>query len=116
MTQSTDSDPDAQLLGSIAKIRNFFEAVLYEDHLEDWTLARDLGRLLIRIEPDKIMGHALLARACRHLGDSESAVTALRQCRRMIDDKEAPSDKELFSKLLADEHRFLPEAFNSGPE
>ena len=101
-------DPDAEILTRVSKIEKFFESFLYKDSLDDWQLAKDLGELLVRIDGEGIMGHALLARAYRHLGDSERALEELRQCRlRFAQGELRPSETELFSPFLAEEERLL---------
>lgn len=97
-------DPDAEILTRVSKIEGFLESVLYKDTLDDWEIAKGLGELLIRIDGEGIMGHALLARACRHLGESERALSELEQCR--IRDV-PPPEKELFLSFLAEEERLL---------
>jgi hypothetical protein len=97
-------DPDAEILTKVSKIEKFFESVLYKDSLHDWQAAKDLGELLIRIDGDEIMGHALLARACRHLGDSERARAELQRCRAIAPH---PPEQELFRNFLTEEERLL---------
>lgn len=77
---------------------------LYKDSLNDWQLAKDLGDLLIRIDGEGIMGHALLARACRHLGGLERALSEIEQCRVRVAHS---SEKEMFLSFLAEEERLL---------
>lgn len=55
-------DIDAAILTRVLNINHFLESVLYIDSLDDWSLAKDLGELLIRIDAEEIMGHVLLAR------------------------------------------------------
>lgn len=98
-------DPESQLLAKLNKIEDFFRAVLQEDKLEDWNLAKDFGEFLIRIEPQEPMGHALLARAYRHLGSPECARQELEQCRILARN---PSDVALFLSFVADENKLLP--------
>jgi hypothetical protein len=99
--------PDWEILARANKIGNFFGTVLLEDALEDWNLARDLGELLIRLMPEEVMGHALVARACRHLGETERARRELTQCRIMT---KHPSETRLFASFLAEEEKLLSEA------
>ena len=98
-------DPDAEILTRVSKIENFLESVLYKDSLDDWKLAKDLGELLIRIDGEGIMGHALLARACRHLGDLERSLSELEQCRVRV--PHPPPQTEMFLSFLAEEERLL---------
>jgi hypothetical protein len=101
-------DPDGELLARVVETKDFFRSVLYDDSLDDWNLARDFGMFLIRIEPEEIMGHALLARAYRHLGDSQHALEELEQCQiRATQGQLRPSETELFSPFLAEEEKLL---------
>ncbi len=97
-------DSDGDLLKRATQIPNFFGSVLTNDSLDDWTLARDLGKFLVRLHPEEIMGHALQARAYRHLGDSERALAALEQCRSRVPH---PAEQELFRAFMAEEESFL---------
>jgi hypothetical protein len=83
---------------------DFFRAVLLRDTFHDWSLAKDFGNFLVRIEPDEIMGHAILARAHRHLGDSKLALIELEHCRVGVPH---PSERELFQSFLAEEEKLL---------
>jgi hypothetical protein len=101
-------DSDRALLAKVAKTRDFFGSILCRDTLDDWTLAKDLGEFLIRIEPDGIIGHALLVRAFRHLGNSERALNELNICRlRAAAGDLIPSEAEVLLPVLADEERLL---------
>jgi hypothetical protein len=77
-------DTDAETLTRVSKIDKFFESVLYKDSLDDWKVARDLGELLIRIDGEEITGHALLVRACRHIGDRKRAREDWRNAERFL--------------------------------
>jgi hypothetical protein len=101
---SMKSDPELQLLKKIAEIKGFCQAALQEDKLEDWNLARDLGEFLIRIGPDEAIGHALVARASRHLGDVDRAREALQHCRLA---PMGPREAEVLIPLLAEEEQHL---------
>jgi plasmid stability protein len=98
--------PDLEILTRANKTENFFGTVLLEDALEDWNLAKDLGELLIRLMPEEVMGHALVARACRHLGSTERARRELMQCRVMT---KHPSETDLFVSFLVEEEKLLSE-------
>ena len=97
-------DPDAEILTRVSKIEGFLASVLYKDALDDWELAKDLGELLIRIDGEEIMGHALLARACRHIGDRRRASEELGKCKALItrQNLSAPH-RELFLQALSQE-------------
>jgi hypothetical protein len=98
---------DGELLARVLGTKDFFECVVYRDNLNDWSLARDFGDFLVRIEPDdEIMGHAFLARAYRHLGDSRRAVEELQQCRVLALNRQLkPWESELFLPFLAQEEK-----------
>src|SRR6266478_6918642 len=101
-------DTDASILARVTKIESFFESVLYEDSLDDWSLAKELGELLIRIDTEEIMGHALLARACRHIGDRKRAHEELDKCRELVARQEVtPGQLDLFLPVLSEEERLL---------
>jgi len=102
-------DPDAEIVTRVSNIENFFESVLYRDSLEDWKVAQDFGKLLIRIDKEEITGHALLARACRHLGDLECAGTELEKCRVLVEYPMIKNGTDLFLSFLAEEDRLLSE-------
>ena len=103
--------PDLEILTRATKIENFFETVLFEDALDDWNLAKDLGEFLVRLVPEEVMGHALVARASRHLGDTERALSELGKCRIM---NKHPSETELFVQFLAEEEQKLSEKGGGG--
>src|SRR5437588_8451819 len=103
-------DPDAEILTKVSKIEKFFESVLYKDSLEDWNVAKDLGELLIRIDREDIMGHALLARACRHTGERTRAREELEKCRALVARQDlTPQQRELFLPVLSEEEKHLTE-------
>ena len=97
-------DSDSELLTRVVKSKDFFRSVLQSDSLDDWNLAKGFGEFLVRIEPEEAMGHALLARAYRHLGDSDRAREELERCRcRVKSHQVAPSEIEMFLSFLAKE-------------
>ena len=103
-------DPDKEVLTRVVQSierRGFFRSILINDTFDDWNLAKDLGTFLTRIEPGEIMGHALLARSYRHLGNLEEALAALEQCRIRPPHE---SEKELFLSFLKEEARLLEPA------
>jgi hypothetical protein len=95
-------DPERDLTQKVVQRKGFFESVLYEDALEDWNLAKEFGEFLIRQDPHLVMGHALVARACRHLGVLERARAELEQCRHRVP---PPLERELFRLFLGDEEQ-----------
>jgi hypothetical protein len=99
-----DADPEAGLLDRVIQTKDFFTSVLHEDRLADWNLAKDLGEFLIRIAPDEAIGHALVARAPRHLGDLDRAREALQRCRAL---PMGPGEAEVLLPLVAQEEKHL---------
>jgi hypothetical protein len=99
---------DGELLARVSNTKDFFQSVLYKDSLPDWSLAKDFGEFLVRILPDDIMGHALLTRAYRHLGNLELARHELDRCRAYSKTRELEQwEAEDFLPLLDEEERFL---------
>ncbi len=102
-------DSDAELLVRVNSSDDFFGSVFTRDSLDDWNLAKDFGEFLVRILPDaEIMGHAVLARAYRHLGELELAFDELKQCRaRSANRKLEPWEIEMFAPFFAEEQKLL---------
>ena len=100
---------NGELLAKVIQHKDFFQSVLYDDHLEDWNLAKELGEFLVRIEPDpEIMGHALLTRAHRHLGNRQLALAELKECKLRASNRDLkPWEAELFLSLLSEEEKLL---------
>ncbi len=78
------NDPDKELFSKLSQVKDFAREAIYNDILEDWSLAKDFGEFMIRIAPQDILGHALVARACRHLGDQSRAMEAMQRCRALF--------------------------------
>lgn len=108
-------DPDEVLTRVVRAIerKDFFQSILVNDTFEDWELAREFGEFLTRIEPQEIMGHALLARAYRHLGEPERALMELKRCRAGVPH---PSERKLFSAFLIEEEKHSSKRPSSGKE
>jgi hypothetical protein len=106
------NDAEGELLNRVAKLEDFFGLFL-RDNLDDWNLAKDFGELLIRLDPEEAMGHALLARAYRHMGNSKRSLEALESCRARI---AHPSEVDLFKSFLAEEERLQPRHPDAGEE
>jgi len=101
-------DADSQLLARVLKQEKFLEAVLLNDALEDWDLAKDLGEFLVRVFPEDIIGHALLVRAFRNTGKLTRAVEELAACREFIERHElTPKQLDLFLPMLESEEKSL---------
>ena len=101
-------DPDAELLVRVNEKRDFFGAVC-ADTLNDWNLAKTFGEFLVRILPEsEVMGHAILVRAHRHLGNTEAAFSELEQSKkRMANRTLAPWETQMLVPMLEDEERKL---------
>lgn len=101
-------DPDAELLGRVSVAKDFFGSVC-RDSLDDWGLAKEFGEFLVRIQPDsEVMGHALLVRAHRHLGNLELALAELDLCRARTENRKLePWEIEMLVPLLAQEESLL---------
>lgn len=97
-----------RLVASIDK-KDFFQSTLSSDTFDDWNLVKDFGEFLIRTEPDSgVMGHALLVRAHRHLGNRELALAELKECyTRTATRKLEPWEAEMLLPLLAEEEKLL---------
>ena len=101
-------DADDELLARIGRTENFFQSVLYKDTFSDWNLAREFGEFLVRILPNDIMGHAILVRAHRHLGNLELARDELKLCRTCTKTSELEQwEVDDFMPLLSREDRIL---------
>src|ERR1700686_789160 len=96
---------DGELLAKVIQNKDFFQSVLHNDSFDDWNLAKELGEFLVRIEPDsEIMGHALLTRAYRHLGNFQRALDELRQCQFRASNRELKRwEADMFLPLLEEE-------------
>ena len=86
---------DGELLGKVIEHKDFFDSVLYKDAIDDWALAKEFGDFLVKIEPQWVMGHLILTRAFRHLGDLNSARNELGECQARV-----PQIKEAEAKFL----------------
>ena len=79
------NDLELKLLRRVTGTENFLNSVIFDDKLEDWTLARDFGELLVRLIPEYLGSHLIFARAYRHLGDLPRASEQIRQCRAIVE-------------------------------
>jgi len=118
MTTPTEEamDSDAELLAKVNRVNDFFGSVFYRDTFEDWNLVKDFGEFLVRILPSsEVMGHALLTRAHRHLGNADLALAELSLCRTQTANRSfEPWEVEMIVPLLAEEERLLSGS-SSGP-
>jgi hypothetical protein len=99
-----DADPEGRMIERVAQVKDFFQCVLREDRLADWSLAKEFAEFLIRIGPDGAIGYALMARACRHLGEFELAREALQRCRAL---PMGTGEAEILLPLVAEEEKHL---------
>lgn len=97
---------DGELLGKVIEHKDFFDSVLYKDALDDWTLAKEFGDFLVKIEPQWVMGHLIRTRAFRHLGDLNSARNELRECQALVSQIEE-AESNFLLPLLDEETRLL---------
>lgn len=97
-------DNDAEVLTRVGRVPDFFLAVFQSDTLEDWSLARDLGKLLLCIDGEEIIGHALLARVYRHLGNTELALAEFERCRNGV---AKLSEKQFLHSFFLEEEKLL---------
>lgn len=101
---------DGELLARVSGTKDLFQSVLDRDTLPDWTLVKEFGEFLVRILPNDIIGHALLARAHRHLGNLDLARDELKRCQAHTKTRELEQrEAEDFLPLLAQEERLLSE-------
>ena len=107
---------DGELLAKVLQKKEFFESVLHNDSFDDWNLAKELGEFLIRIEPDsEIMGHLLLTRAYRHLGNRGRALDELKECQLRTSNRELkPWEANLFLPVLLLEEKLLAPEGSAG--
>jgi hypothetical protein len=109
MAKEPAMDLEKELLTRVNDNKDFFGSVFFRDTLDDWNVAKDLGEFLVRTLPDsEVMGHALLTRAHRHLGNRELAIEELKQCQlRTANRKLEPWEIEMLLPLLTEEERHL---------
>lgn len=105
-------DADRELLRKVAIAidrTDLFRSILLRDSFDDWDLARELGEFLVRIGDEaETMGHALLVRAHRHLGDRDLAVSELSQCQSRIAGRPLKAwEQELLLPMLLEEEALL---------
>ena len=95
------NDPDGELLDRLSRTEGFFERAILHDDFRDWNLAKDFGEFMVRIAPDEILGHALVARACRHLGDQGRASEEIRRTKSLFKSGAlAPMEVDIFGAFL----------------
>jgi hypothetical protein len=103
------NDPDKELFSRLSQIRDFAEQAIYKDTLDDWNLGKDFGEFMIRVAPQDILGHALGARACRHLGDRSRALEEIERCRTIFTGGNLKTmELEVFGLFLEKENDHFP--------
>jgi hypothetical protein len=104
------NDPDKELFSRLSEIKDFAEVAFRDDTLGDWNLAKQFGEFMIRMAPEDILGHALVARACRHLGDRTRALEEINWCRTLFANGDLTTlEREVFGPLLEKELRITSE-------
>jgi hypothetical protein len=103
--------PEKYLLDKVVQAiedRDFFNSV-FNDDFDDWDLVKKFGEFLITIMPDsEIMGHALLTRAFRHLGDKKRACSELTECKARMTGRElGKEEKNMLISLMTKEESLL---------
>lgn len=101
-----ESDTERELLRRVNSVEDFFGSILLKDSLQDWGLAKEFGQFLTRLMPDSALGHLVVARACRHLGDLNAVAAALDRCRAAIaSGKMTGPEVELLLPIVEHEER-----------
>jgi hypothetical protein len=104
------NDPDKELFSKLSEIKDFAEVALRDDTLGDWNLAKQFGEFMIRMDPEDILGHALVARACRHLGDRARALEEINRCQTLFADEDLTTmERGVFGPFLERELRISSE-------
>ncbi len=97
-----------RVMRKVVDKKDFLRSVILEDHADDWILARQFGECLVLSLPDYLVGHFILCRACRHLGDLPRATEALARCREVIASRTSPRmEMEVFVPLVEREAELL---------
>src|SRR5690349_17103203 len=78
------SDRFREVLNRVLQKEGFSGSLLSEDSVDDWALARDLGEYRVLVNPEMLVGHLILARASRHLGDEPRALEEVARCRELL--------------------------------
>ena len=96
---------DQELLDKVAQMDNFSVSILVEDKSDDWSLAKEVGKYLIRVDPTLLIGHLVLARACRHLGELAEAASEVAACRAVVEHGNLGGEVEWLLTLDEEESR-----------
>ena len=101
-----DAKNDRELLVRVTAIKDFVGRALLRDDIPDWQLAEEYGAFLSRIGTDDVVTHLLLAKAHRHLGESQKAAAELARCREiMLSGKASQTEIEALSEVIETEER-----------
>jgi hypothetical protein len=89
--------------------KSLFRSILEDDSFDDWNLVKELGEFLVALDPETdVMGHVLLTRAHRHLGNRETALHELWECQnRLVNTQLEYWETELILPVLAEEEKLL---------
>ena len=105
------SDWESDALRRITASKDFAGAILVADDVDDWSLAKQFGEILVRVLPGYLIGHLILARAYRHIGEPQLAAEQIETCRRLISDAAQPAiSQEWLLPVLAEEEKHLARA------
>jgi len=86
----------------------FAASLLFENSAEDWSLAREYGEYWVLVNPEPPVGHLILPKACRHLGQARRAIKEVYRCRETIaSDKVQPLELEVLAPRIDREARLL---------
>lgn len=108
------SNPDLDVLRRVSATEDFFRSVLFEDNLDDWSLAKDFGEFLVRLVPEDLGAHLILVKAYRHLGDPHRAAKGLEKCRNLVLRSTLGAvEQEALLPILQDEEGHLSSARES---
>jgi hypothetical protein len=99
---------DKELLLRVTEDKDFMRRLLLEDKLDDWGFARKWAEFVLRIDPEDLVHHLILARAYRHLGDETLAISELELCQRIIESGNLGAvDREVVIPMVEGEKRLL---------
>jgi hypothetical protein len=100
-------EKDIELLDRVINRKDFLPSIL-EDTAAEWELAKDLGEYLLRVVPQLLVGHLILARAYRHLNDLPHAIEEVEQCRAIVARGGLAGEVEFLPDLAEEERLLFP--------
>jgi hypothetical protein len=77
-------DRDLEMMNEVTANEDFIRG-LFLDTLNEWSLAKEYGEFLVKNVPQLFLGHVVLARAHRHLGERDRAREKIAECRKMTE-------------------------------